>query len=308
MPDSLAYLGCQGESAHARELQSFITQAAQQVHPVLLLGEAGLRQEELARALHQASAQARQPFIAINAHALSEEALHLLLFGEMARPGVLQSLARGTVFVNELTRLSPRLHQRLGVYLEERHWLRDEAAEQRLILVADVTAAPSATESRVAQGLLELLRPYRVVLRPLRERRADLPAIAGELLRRLTEQANRRALTLSPKALEAMTDYDWPENLEELAGVLRAALAQVPPHQVTDECLPTRIRFAQLRTLPESGIEMSQLVEDYERNLLTTALRQTGNSQTKAARLLGVRVQTLNMKLKRLAEQGTPLL
>ena len=301
------YAGGYGDSLHARELQTFVAQAARQVHPVLWLGEAGLREEELARALHRASAQAQQPFLAINAHALNEDALYQLLFGDAAQPGVWQTLPRGTIFINELTRLSPRLHQRLAVYLEERYWLRDTATEHRLILATDVNATDIA-ESRIAQGLLELLRPHSFRLRPLRERRADIPVIARELVQRLARQFNRRAVSLTPQTLETLAAYDWPQNLDELEGVLRAALVQIPPPAITAEALPARIRFARLRSLPEDGVDLSQLTDDYERNLLATALRQAGNSQTKAARLLGVRVQTLNMKLKRMAEQGTPLL
>ncbi len=76
---------------------------------------------------------------------------------------------------------------------------------------------------------------------------------------------------------------------------------------IDESLLPDRIRYATLRTIPASGIDLPGVVDDYERSLLETAMRQTGGNQTKAAQLLGLRVQTLNMKLKRYAELNRPI-
>ncbi len=135
------YDGCYGDSQHVRELRSFIQSAGQREgHPhelILLTGESGLRLEQCARALHQASQSWAQPFLAINARKLSDEDLHGLLFGNEAMQGLLSSVTGGTIFLNELTQLSPVLQQRMAVYVEERLWRRERVTQLRLVLGAD---------------------------------------------------------------------------------------------------------------------------------------------------------------------------
>ena len=76
----------------------------------------------------------------------------------------------------------------------------------------------------------------------------------------------------------------------------------MPPQRIDQEALPSRLRYATLKAIPASGIDLPQMVDDYEWSLISAALRQTGGNQTKAAQILRLRVQTLNMKLKRFAE------
>ncbi len=84
-------------------------------------------------------------------------------------------------------------------------------------------------------------------------------------------------------------------------------LVNAPPPRIDEHLLPDRIRDMSLRTIPPNGIDLQTVVGDYERSLIETALRQTGGNQTRAGRLLGLRVQTLNAKLKRFAELNNPI-
>jgi DNA-binding NtrC family response regulator len=108
--------------------------------------------------------------------------------------------------------------------------------------------------------------------------------------------------------MHALTEYHWENNIEELETVLEGAIGCLPPLQVGESALPTRIRYARLKSIPPEGVDLPQIVDDFERNLIATALRQCGGSQTKASKLLGLRVQTLNMKLKRYCDQSRPLI
>ena len=91
--------------------------------------------------------------------------------------------------------------------------------------------------------------------------------------------------------------------MDELEAALESAITATLPQQIDETLLPSRIRYAALKSIPSSGIDLPQMVDDFERGLIETALRQTSNNQTKAAALLGLRVQTLNMKLKRIKEK-----
>ena len=97
-------------------------------------------------------------------------------------------------------------------------------------------------------------------------------------------------------------EYTWERNIDELESVIEGAVEAVSPQQLDESLLPPRIRHAMLKSIPPEGIHLPEIVDDFERTLIDTALRQAGGSQTRASRLLGLRVQTLNMKLKRFAE------
>ncbi len=293
-----------GVSQHISDLKKFIGVQASQTHPILLIGERGLRQEQIARVLHQAGAQWAQPFFAVNAHGLSAEALHNVLFGPQ---GMVETVRQGTIYINELTSLSPLLQQRFAVYLEERRW-RGRDGRQRLVFASEWNPAERNAGNRIAYGLVEMLRHSSFTIKPLRERSEDIPYIAKLLVSRIAQKLGKGQGEITAEALAALTKYEWEGNLDELEAVLESAISCLPPQQIDESVLPSRIRYAHLKSIPPDGIDLPQIVDDFERDLIATALRQSGGSQTKASKLLGLRVQTLNMKLKRYADQQRPLL
>lgn len=296
-----------GVSQNVAELKTFIGLQAVQTHPVLLIGERGLRQELIARVLHQASAQWGQPFFAVNAHGLSSEALHNLLFGPH---GMIETVKAGTIYINELTSLPLLLQQRFAVYLEEHRWRMrgGNGTRQRLIFASEWNPADRTAENRIAFGLVEMLRPSSFTIKPLRDRSEDIQYLAKHLLTRIVQRLRKGDHEISPAALQALQEYHWDGNIDELESVLESTVNCLPPPQIDESILPSRIRYARLKSLPPEGVDLPQIVDDFERNLIATALQQCGNSQTKASKLLGLRVQTLNMKLKRYADQDRPLL
>jgi DNA-binding NtrC family response regulator len=293
-----------GVSPNVSDLKKFIGVHASQTHPVLLIGERGLRQEQIARVLHQASAQWAQPFFAVNAHGLGADALHNILFGPH---GMVETVKQGTIYINELTSLPQLLQQRFAVYLEEQRW-RGRDGRQRLVFASEWNLADRKAENRIAYGLVEMLRQFSFTIKPLRERGEDIPYIAKHMLSRIAQKLGKGANGITAEALAALTEYDWEGNLDELESVLESAISCLPPQQIDESVLPSRIRYAHLKSIPPDGIDLPQIVDDFERGLIATALDQSGGSQTKASKLLGLRVQTLNMKLKRYADQQRPLL
>lgn len=293
-----------GVSVNVSDLKKFIGAHASQTHPILLIGERGLRQEQVARALHQASAQWAQPFFAVNAHGLGAEALHNILFGPQ---GMVETVKQGTIYINELTSLPPILQQRFAVYLEEQRW-RGRESRQRLVFSSEWNPADRKAENRIAYGLVEMLRQLSFNIKPLRERSEDIPYMAKHLVARIAQKLGRGTSEITAEALAALTGYNWEGNIDELEAALESAISCLPPQQVSESVLPSRIRYAHLKSIPPDGIDLPQIVDDFERNLIATALDQSGGSQTKASKLLGLRVQTLNMKLKRYADQQRPLL
>ena len=153
-----------------------------------------------------------------------------------------------------------------------------------------------------------MLRQFSFTIKPLRERSEDIPYIAKYLVSRIAQKLGKGNHEITAESLAALSGYNWEGNLDELESVLESAISCLPPQQLDEAVLPSRIRYAHLKSIPPDGIDLPQIVDDFERNLIATALDQSGGSQTKASKLLGLRVQTLNMKLKRYADQQRPLL
>jgi DNA-binding NtrC family response regulator len=295
-----------GVSACVAELKEFISVQAAFSQPVLLAGERGLRQEQIARALHQASERGGQPFFAVNARGLTDVALDQLLFGP---GGAMEAVRRGTIYINELIGLPALVQQRLAVHIEEHRSPRafSRAARPRLVFATAENGAERTAENRLAFSLVEQLRPSSFRLEPLRERSEDIPYLAGHLTARIANRLRKSAHEITPEAMDMLMVYDWKQNIDELEAVLESAIANTPPPRIDETLLPDRVRRASLRAIPPDGIDLPGIVDRYERSIIEAALQQTSGNQTKAARLLGLRVQTLNMKLKRFAESNRPV-
>jgi DNA-binding NtrC family response regulator len=290
-----------GVSAHVAQLKKFVQAQANRAQPILFVGEPGLRQEQLASATHRLRGLPPDAFYSFSMCAQGSEAIYDRLYGPT---GLLETQRAGTIFIEGVADLSNVLQYRLALSIEEQH-KRIPAGEPtgwRLIFATEALPK-SVAEGAASHHLLTALQSFRFTLKPLRERSEDLPYLAAHLVENLCRRLDKGAHLLTAKTLKLLCAYPWPGNIDELAAVLESAVTHTPPTEISDELLPQRIRYATLETIPEEGIDLFRVVEDYERFLITTALRQAGEVQTKAARLLGLRVQTLNMKLKRWGAQ-----
>jgi DNA-binding NtrC family response regulator len=295
-----------GVSTNVSALKEFISVQASQLQPTLLIGERGMRQEQIARVLHQASENWSQPFFSVNAHSLDSDALHSLLFGPR---GMIETCERGTIYVNELTRLPALLQQRFAAHIEEQRWRAHSGKRNgpRLVFGTEWNPSDLKAENRIAYGLVELLRPMGFSLKPLRERSEDIPYLVRHLVERIVKRLNKGPHEITTGAMKMLADYSWEGNIDELEAALESSITNTPPQEIDESLLPARIRYSSLKAIPASGIDLPQMVDEFERSLIETALRQTNGNQTKASAMLGLRVQTLNMKLKRFIEQGNEI-
>ncbi len=297
---SQRFEACLGVSDQVQALREFIVDQAGKSGAVLLLGERGQRKKTIARAIHQCSQNHRLPFVAINTFGLELESLHHFLFGAK---GILKAKWQGTVFLNGLVHLLPLTHQHLAIYLGELagDLSANSQTRPRLVIAAESDKFERRADNRLAASIIEILRPSSIHLHPLRDRKEDIPYLIARLMERLTRALNRDQCRITANAIERLCEYDWPGNIEELESVLKAAIESLSPQLIEPNALPERVRDASPQTIPCDGIDLWQIVEDYERSLIETALRQTGGNQTQAAQLLGLKIQTLNMKVGRFA-------
>jgi DNA-binding NtrC family response regulator len=286
-----------GVSAHLARLREFVNFQAKGGEPVLLIAERGLRPVEIARAIHSASERAKLPCLPIQTQSLSATDLHDLLF----KPGgVLADETHATLYLNGLFELPLLVQQRLA-YLVEEHRVQlyvKGRNDLRLIFATGVSPSEMSETHSPVRGLLDSLRNSTFRLAPLRERTEDLPYLVEHLAAQIIKRLGKGAHKFAPETMQTIAEYEWEGNLDELEAVLESSIEQTPPPTVAYESLPPRIREANLIRIPAEGISFFQIVEEYERTLIARALSQTNGHQVKAARLLGLRAQTLNMKLK----------
>ena len=230
------------------------------------------------------------------------------------RQGRLEQAHRGTLFLDEVGTMSPALQAKLLRVLQSREFERVGDSQTVKVDVRVIAATNSDLRKLVDEGTFREDLYYRLNVIPvrvpsLRERRADIPLLAQHFLDRLAKDAApaRGRVTLAQDAQQALMAFDWPGNVRQLENVMERTFALSPGRtQIGVIDLPEEIRQARAPvepsefTLPESGIELEQVVSSFEHTLIRRALERTGGNKRQAAELLHLKRTTLIEKLKRL--------
>jgi two-component system response regulator PilR (NtrC family) len=303
-----------GESPPMRQVHALIDKVARSQAPVFVTGETGTGKEVAARLIHQASARAAAPFIAVNCGAIPENLMESEFFGyrkgaftgaESERDGFFQAAHGGTLFLDEVADLPLPMQVKLLRAIQEKSVRRvggvnEEAVDVRLISAThqDLQAAVSA--GRFRHDLFYRLNVIEIRMPALRERREDLPQLASFILARLSDPRAARPTVLHESALGALARYDFPGNVRELENMLERGLA-LAENNVIDVC--------DLNLTPQECIGTGELeggaglqahLDDFERLAIQEALGKTGHNKTAAARLLGVTFRSLRYRMERL--------
>jgi Nif-specific regulatory protein len=302
---------------------------------VLLIGETGTGKELVARAIHDLSPRADGPYIRVNCGALSESLLESELFGHVKgaftgaidnKTGRFEAAHGGTVFLDEIASMSPKLQVKLLRVLQEREFER--VGESRTIHVdARVIAATNQLlEAEIEAGRFRLDLYYRlnvvlIRLPPLRERREDIPELARFFLQRYCEENRRETAPLNTGVAEALQAYDWPGNVRELENCIERAVVLSAELPLAPEVLPLPpIRRARnsdsdgtaelIRQLVRTALQAEEapngsllegLIVGLEGELIEQVMRLCDNVQIKAAARLGINRNTLRKKLTELS-------
>jgi DNA-binding NtrC family response regulator len=291
---------------------------------VLVSGETGTGKEVVARALHMASERRNAPFVAVNCGAIPENLIEAELFGHVkgAFTGALQSrIGRfeqangGTIFLDEVGELPFELQAKLLRVLQEREVQRIGSSETvrlnvRVIAATNIDLQRAVSERRFRQDLFYRLNVVPVRLPALRERIADVPALARHFIRLVAAAEGMEEKTLTPEALDCLTSYSWPGNIRELEHAVETAMVLSGDRHVlhaTDfelSALPQRMAQSKQAFIevPDEGLNFDEVVRRVERTIVEQALRKTGGNKARAAEMLGMKRTTLLAKLKTFAE------
>ena len=304
-----------GESLVMREVFGVLERVASSDATVVVEGETGSGKELVARALHDASARRRGPFITVDCGALPENLLESELFGHVrgaytgaatSRAGMIARADGGTLFLDELGKVSPTVQARLLRVLEERAVRPVGGDTEREVDVRVVAASRDDLDAEVAAGrfrpdLLYRLAVVRVALPPLRNRREDIPLLVRELVRRrgLEDEGPDGA------GLQRLLAHSWPGNIRELRNVIDRAIALAPGARRFTQ-LTIRLESAPLAgegLAVRSDLMWSEakaaVLHDLERRYLTDVITRCHGNLSQASRESGIDRKQLRAMARR---------
>ena len=210
--------------------------------PVLIMGETGTGKELMARAVHERSARARGPFVAISCAALPETLVESELFGyevgaftgaSRSKPGRVEGAFGGTLFLDEIGELPPTAQAKLLRALQERVIERVGGCDQipvdfRLVAATNKNLAEATENGSFRADLFYRINVLMLHMSPLRERTDDIETLASHLLAAAQQRTGKRGILLNEHALASLTRYPWPGNVRELENVIARAVALAP--------------------------------------------------------------------------------
>jgi len=308
-----------GRSSRMAEVFSLIENVAETDSTVLIYGESGTGKELVAAALHYTSHRASGPFIKVNCAALAEDILESELFGHVKgaftgavrdRVGRFEAANGGTILLDEIGDISPRLQLRLLRVLQEREFervgdTRPIHVNVRIIASTNQNLARKIEDSTFREDLYYRLNVVRIELPALRERRSDIPLLIDHLCKKFNATFKKEIAGLSSTALELLMHYPWFGNIRELENSLERAFIVCHDTIIQPEHLPPEIAKRPLRAipLPQSRNAENLTVnyndpEEFDRTRVLEALDRTDWNVAKTARILGVARNTLYQRIR----------
>ncbi len=295
-----------GSSVAMVEFYKQLVRVADASASVLIEGESGTGKELTARSLHQQSSRRDHPFVVVHCGAIPDTLLESELFGyekgaftgaNHPHPGLLESAQGGTIFLDEITEMSPALQGKLLRFMQNGEVRRLGGHEVRHVAVRVVAAANRNIDEETQKGRFRSDLLYRFVVRlhvpPLREHKEDLPQLIESMLKKWDYPAVR----VSAEAMELLLAYDWPGNVRELENMLQQTLILSPYMVILPENLPEKFRSP--RQAHAEKLPPMTSLEEAEREHILRVLNSTSWNQTRTAHLLGIDRKTLRMKIQR---------
>jgi DNA-binding NtrC family response regulator/tetratricopeptide (TPR) repeat protein len=323
--------GLRGESRPMVALRTQVAQllarqtGARRLPPVLLLGETGTGKGLLARSVHEAGPRRDGSFVAVNCAAIPETLLETELFGyargaftdaRQAKPGLFQTADGGTLFLDEIGLLPAALHGKLLGVLEDQAVrrvgsTRAESIDVALIAATSVDLKRAVSERRFREDLYHRLAVITLELPPLRDRGADILALAEHFLARACVDYGLSPRVLTTEARDVLTRHRWPGNVRELAN----AMERVALLSDTEEIRAPMLGFLSggsaivSEPVPGAGAiaaENTGLLKDAIRARIEAALRENGGHIRRTAAALGISRNTLRSRMDKYGLRPAP--
>ncbi len=315
--------GIIGNSPEMRRVFALIDKVADTDSTVLIQGESGTGKELIAQALHRQGSRRDGPFVPVNCGAIPGELLESELFGHErgafthavnTRIGRFELAHGGTVFLDEISEMSPMLQVKILRVLQEKQFervggTRTIRSDFRVIAATNRDLEEEVAAGRFREDLFYRLNVIPIEAPPLRRRGEDIFLLADHFVRRFEQKRKKRIKGFTPEAQRLLAAYRWPGNVRELENVVERMVILAAGEWLGVEDLPEKMRqpadpaggdaAGEGPVMVEGVFSLSEEVAAFEKRLLVQALNQCGWVKNRAARLLGINRTTLVEKLKR---------
>jgi len=292
------------------EILSLTQEIASLRSTVLIRGESGTGKELVARAIHFSGNRSEKPFIVVSCAALTETLLESELFGyekgaftgaNGQAKGKFELADQGTIFLDEIGDISPKLQADLLRVLQERRFYRvggnqEVGVDVRIIAATNKNLSEEVQQGRFREDLYYRLNVIEIRLPPLRERREDIPLLAEHFVQRISSELSKDLGGISGAALKVLIAYDWPGNVRELENVIERAIVTCHNGMLDDQdflWLPRQASSSQNWEVPDVPLD------ELERRAIIAALERKHGNVKEASVALGIDRSTLYDKLKR---------
>lgn len=313
-----------GASESMQRIYRLIENVGQVDTTVLITGESGTGKELAAESLHEESGRSTMPLIKVDCAALAEELLESELFGhrkgaftgaDRDRPGRLLQADKGTLLLDEIGDITPRMQLRLLRFLQEMTFTpvgsdSPVKVDVRVIAATNVDLKEKVRKGEFREDLYYRLNVVEINLPPLRERSQCMPLLINHFLMFFCEKHGRRIHSVSDRAMTVLTDYSWPGNVREMRHVLERGCILCDGSNLLVEHLPEDIvqkwETKESAVCRDNSIHTSDSLSnaevsiDNERQILIDAIRRARGNKSEAARILSIDRSTLYRKMKRL--------
>jgi len=296
-----------GFSSEMIAVYKTISRAAPTDAPVLITGESGVGKERIAQALHSHSKRSLGPFVPVDCGSIAPSLMESELFGavrgaytgaERDRAGLFEAADGGTVFLDEIGEIEPGFQLKLLRFLQE-HEVRplgsakSKKLDVRVIAATNRNLKQMVDDGEFREDLWFRLNVIHIPVPPLRNRRGDVPVLAGHFL----EQFNRRYernVRLTAEAMKVLEDHSWPGNVRQLQHTLERLVVLSPTETIRADAVHEALESSEPKDKPVHSLA------DAEEEQIRKVLAQTGGNKTRAAKILNIERKTLYRKLERM--------
>jgi two-component system, NtrC family, response regulator AtoC len=312
-----------GNSDKMKAVFETIKQIAPTRANVLIEGESGTGKELVANAIHNISPRKNGPFIPVHCAALAKTLLESELFGHekgaftgaiSQKEGKFERANGGTLFLDEISEVDLDIQVKLLRFLEKWEFERVGGSrllqvDLRLITATNKELSKLVAEGRFREDLYYRLRVVNIKLPPLRERKSDIPILIKAFMTEFASQNNKRVASVSPEAMQVLTEYPWPGNVRELKNAIESAIVFARSDTITLSDLPLQLKGNAVEgiagsTSPSGTAGKSPVLlpagtslQDAEKMLIEETLRNAGFNISRASRVLNISRRTLHRKI-----------
>jgi len=298
-----------GESRSMRQVKELIAKVAPTDSTVLIEGESGTGKEIVANAIHRNSERVNNTFVVINCGAVPESLLESELFGHekgaftgavKRKSGLFEIADSGTLFIDEISEMSPGMQVKLLRVLETGRFrrvgdIKEIEVDVRVVCATNKTLLDEVTAGRFREDLFYRLNVLTILLPPLRERKDDIPLLVEHFIRTST-RPNADKIRVAGEVLEAFEKYNWPGNVRELSNVLERAIILANNSFITLREIPPLYK---MNPEDQADSPASFPLDEIEKRHIRLVLETVRGNKTKAARILGVSRPKLYRKMEK---------